>query len=386
MAFCIRAKPLGDGHSGKAPISSAARDLLNGSLTGSSLRRIDLECDFDIQTDETAKFEQEVNRIFRQSREEEALLQLEVEDPQRRLLAHTWSTLAQNTAVRELSVDPLVPIWTSPFHSVAFRALLGRLESLHVNLFGSKKGYRSINTVPSYVDSLQSILKVLFLHSGSLKTLSLHASQHAPLGARGQYHIPLSLKATQLPGLVHLSLKNCFIGFELAHFINGHANTLQSLELHSCYSHRGMGEGDGAGGMSWAAFLALVTRPTMKLRRFAISDQHIPLTIDDERLKAYNAETADEPEDVKDVRRAQLKNPKLRLFLYGFLRDYSGELWMNKEAILASFDGEEDQKAFDQLKEVVSGNGWQPETTGGEADALEKTRTLHSVEVVELPA
>lgn len=386
MAFCIRPKSLHHGavpDAGKPPISGAVRELLSGQLTGPNLRRIDIECDFEIDTEETAKFEQEVNRVFQQSKEEEALLQLEAEDPQRRLLADAWTALAQNTAVRELSVDKLVPMWTSPFHSKNFRALLGRLESLHINLFGAKKGYRSINTVPAYVASLQSILKVLFLNSGSLKSLSLHASQQAPLGAHGHYHIPLSLKATQLPGLQHLSLENCFIGFELAHFINGHANTLETLELRNCYSYRGTGDGIGAGGMSWATFLSTITRPTMKLRRFIIADKHIPLTINDERLKMYDVETANEPEDVKNVRRAQMKNPALRLFLYGFLRNYSGELWMNKEAILASFDGEDDQKAFDELSRVVQKNDH--DSKGGEDVSASKGRMTHSVEVVELP-
>lgn len=387
MAFCIRPKAqlqdnMLDG--GKTPISSAARDLLSGKLTGPNLRRIDIECDFDIETKETAKFEQEVNRVFQQSKEEEALLQLEAEDPQRRMLAESWTALAQNNAVRELSVDRFVPIWTSAFHSNDFRALLGRLESLHVTLFGAKRGYRSINTVPAYVASLQSLLKVLFLNSGSLKSLSLHASQHAPLGAHGHYHIPLSLKATHLPGLQNLSLRNCFIGFELAHFINAHSNTLETLELHNCYSYRGTGDGAGAGGMSWATFLSTITRPTMKLRRFVIDDTHIPLTIDDERLKTYNVETANEPEDVKDVRRAQMKNPNLRLFLYAFLRDYSGELWMNKEAILSSFDGEDDQKALDELNKIVRKNGEDAE--GGEDVPALKAKMTPSVKVVELPA
>lgn len=369
---------------GKQPISVAAKDLLSGKLTGPNLRRIDIECDFEIETQETAKFEQEVNRVFQQSKEEEALLQLEAEDTQRRLLADSWTALAQNTAVRELSVDKLVPIWTSAFHSNDFRSLLGRLESLHINLFGARKGYRSINTVPAYIASLQSILKVLFLNSGSLTSLSLHASQQAPLGAHGNYHIPLSLKATHLPSLQHLSLKNCFIGFELAHFINAHANTLETLELRNCYSYRGTGDGAGGGGMSWATFLSTITRPTMKLRRFVIADSHIPLTFDDERLKKYDVKSANEPEDVKNVRRAQMKNPNLRLFLYGFLRDYSGELWMNKEAILASFDGEDDQKAFDELSRIVHKND--EGSHGGEAPAATKATMAPSVDVVELPA
>lgn len=387
MAFCIRPKTMLRGNElneGKAPVSGAARELLSGKLTGPNLRRIDIECDFDIETEETAKFEREVNRVFQQPKEEEALLQLEAEDLQRRTLAESWTALAQNTAVRELSVDRLVPIWTSAFHSNDFRALLGRLESLHVTLFGAKKGYRSINTIPAYIASLQSILKVLFLNSGSLKSLSLHASQQAPLGAHGHYHIPLSLKATHLPGLQHLSLKNCFIGFELAHFVNAHATTLETLELHNCYSYRGTGDGVGAGGMNWATFLSTITRPTMKLRRFVIADSHIPLTINDERLKTYNVETADEPEDVKNIRRAQMKDPNLRLFLYGFLRDYSGELWMNKEAILASFDGEDDQKAFDELSKAVRKND--QHVDGGEGASVTKATMTPSVAVVELPA
>ncbi|KAF3764103.1 hypothetical protein M406DRAFT_330452 [Cryphonectria parasitica EP155] len=370
-------------------LSTAAQELLSGSLTGPALRQIEIECDFDLKTDGTAPFEQEVERLFLQAKDEEGLLQLEADDPRRRLLADSWSALALNTAVRDLSVNRFVPVWTSAFHCTAFRHLLSRLNSLHINIFGTKNGNRRINTVSTYRDSLQSILKVLFLHSSSLRSLSLHASQHAPLGSRGHYHIPLSLKATQLPHLEHLSIRNCFIGFELAHFINGHAKTLKSLELRNCYSYRNAGDVDGEGGMTWAAFLSMITRPDMKLRRFEIFDDYIPLTIDDQRLDKYDPENADEPEDVKKVRRAQKAKPNTRLFLYGFLREYSGELWMNKEAILSSFDGEEDQTAFEGLMKVMERrDGGEPAGEGEHAQSQpEKCCAIPgSTGVIELPA
>lgn len=374
-------------HDAGMPIlSSAAQELLSGGVTGPALREIEIECEFDLKTDETAQFEREVVRLFQQPKDEESLVQLEGDDARRRLLADSWAALALNTVVRELSVNRFVPVWTSAFHDAAFRDLLGRLDSLHVNIFGTKNNHRRINTVPAYRDSLQSILKVLFLHSRELQSLSLHASQHAPLGSRGHYHIPLSLKATQLPQLRHLSLKNCFIGFELAHFVNGHANTLETLELRNCYSYRGIGDGDGEGGMSWAAFLTMITRSGTKLRRFDMSDDYIPLTIDDERLEKYDPESAEEPEDVKNVRRAQKASPRTRLFLYGFLREYSGELWMNKEAILSSFDAEEDQKAWEGLMEEIGrGDGAKAAVGGGDAFP-EKSCAVGTVETVELSA
>lgn len=399
MAFCIRPKPLDADEAldaDRSAISPAARDLLSGRLTGPNLRRIDVECSLDVGADrDTARFEREVNRAFRHPRDDpEALLQLEAEDPRRRLLADTWAALAQNATVRELSVDRFVPAWTSAFHSAGFRELLRRLETLRVGIYGARNGHRSINTVPAYVDSLQSLLKVLFLHGSELRRLSLHASQHAPLGARGHYHIPLSLKATQLPRLRHLSLKNCFVGFELAHFINGHAGTLETLCLHNCYSYRGAGTGEaagaggegsgGGGGMAWAPFLAMITRPgAMRLRRLELRDDHIPLDAGDRRLRAYDPATADEPDDVRNVRRAQQADPRLRLFLYAFLRDYSGELWMNKDAILASFDAGDDQRAYEALMAVVRANADGPREGG---DGLsEKKPAVESVEVVELP-
>lgn len=370
-----------------ALLSNAAQELLSGKLTGPATKQVEIECGLDLQTDGAAQFEREVERLFLQTKDEEILQQLEAEDTRRRLLADTWAALALNTAVRELTVNRFVPVWTSAFHRDAFRALLGRLESLHINIYGTRNGNRRINTVSAYRDSLQSMLKVLFLHSSSLKRLSLHASQHALLGSRGPYHIPLSLKATQLPHLEHLSIKNCFIGFELAHFINGHTATLRSLELHNCYSYRGAGDNDEAGGMSWAAFLAMITRPTLNLRHFAIIDDHIPLTIDDPRLAKYNPDSADEPEDVKNVRRAQKARPQTRLFLYGFLREYSGELWMNKDAILGSFDAEDDQTAYDKLMEemerIASGKG---AGEGGDVLSEKRCTAVHATPVVELPA
>lgn len=405
MAFCMRPRSLapdelltepGQGAQQVGPVlSQAAIELLSGRLTGPNLRRIDIECNLETETSQAVKFESDVNKVFQQPKDEETLLQLEGESPKRRLLADTWSALAANHTVRELSVDRFVPIWASSFHTTKFRAFLGRLERLDVSIFGSKNGHRCINTVPAYIDSLQSILKVLFLHCSSVKSLSLHASQNAPLGARGHFHIPLSLKATQLPQLEHLSLKNCFIGFELAHFINAHMHTLESLELLNCYSYRGTatsttGSGPdgttGAQGMAWAPFLEMITRPGMKLRRLEIYDDYIPLTFEDERLDKYDPDKAHEPRDVKDVRRAQKKNPKLRLFLYGFLRDYSGEPWMNKEAIVSSFDARDDQIAYEKLMAVVEQNA-SGRGGGHNVDATaEKSSMIGSVEIVELSA
>lgn len=405
MAFCMRPRSLSPDdatesstHGKSGPVlSQAAIDLLSGRLiSGPNLRRIDIECHLETETSETNKFERDVNKVFQQPKDEETLLQLEGENPKRRLLADTWSALAANPTVRELSVDRFVPIWASSFHSAHFRAFLGRLERLDVSIFGSKNGHRCINTVPAYIDSLQSILKVLFLHCSSVTTLSLHASQNAPLGARGHFHIPLSLKATQLPRLAHLSLKNCFIGPELAHFLNAHMHTLESLELLNCYSYRGADYGNSNGrgaaattGMAWAPFLEMITRPgTMKLQRLEIYDDYIPLTFEDERLDAYDPDKAHEPRDVKAVRRAQKKNPKLRLFLYGFLRDYSGEPWMNKDAIISSFEAREDQSAYEKLMAVVEQNaaGGQGDAHSAGSDTSEKSSIMGSVEVVELSA
>ncbi|KAK7734013.1 hypothetical protein SLS53_008008 [Cytospora paraplurivora] len=360
LNFCVRPKALDDQaiqvEPGKPGVSTAAQEILGGAHTP-NLRRINLEYDFELEKEEPVKFEQGV-AAFDQPKEEEALLQLENDQSWRRLLADTWNALASNKTVTHLSIKRFVPIWSSAFHSVEFRESLSRLERLDISIFGMKNGRRSINTVPSYNDSLQSLLKIFFLHASSLKRLTLQASQQAPLSARGNYHIPLSLKATHLPKLEHLTLKNCFIGFELAHFINGHRTTLKTLELHNCYAYRSTSTTDesSGGGMYWAPFLALINKPGMKLRRLTILDDYIPLTIDDKRLAKYNPARADEPEDVRNMRRAQKKDPRRRLLLYAYLRDYSGELWMNKDAIVASFETGDDQWAYDELMAAMKRN------------------------------
>lgn len=359
LNFCVRLEELDKQDSrigpGKPGVSTAAQEILSGTHTP-NLRTINLQYDFELRTsDERSNVSPDV-KAFEQPRDEDSLLQLENDQTWRRLLADTWSALAANHTATHLSMKSFVPVWSSAFYSAEFRGLLGRLERLDMQVPGMKDGHRSINTVPAYNDSLQSLLKVYFLHARSLRRLSLHASQQAPLGARGHYHIPLSLKATQLPALEHLSLKNCFVGFELAHFVNGHAATLRTLELHSCYAYRGTYDGPESGGMQWGRFFSLVNRPGTQLRRLAISDDHIPLTIGDPRLDAYDPDTADEPPEVKNVRRAQRRDPRKRLFLYAYLRDYSGELWMNKDAIVAAFESGDDQWEYAQLMARVDDN------------------------------
>lgn len=357
--FCVRLKKLDNQDSsigpGKPGVPTAAQEIRSGIRTP-NMEKINLEYDVDLGGPGGTASEPDV-KAFEQSRDEETLLQLENDQTWRRLLADAWSALAANQTATHLSMKSFVPVWSSAFHSTEFRQFLSRLEGLDIHVAGMKNGHRAINTVPAYNDSLQALLKVYFLHASSVRRLSLHASQQAPLGARGHYHIPLSLKATQLPALEHLSLKNCFAGFELAHFINGHAATLRSLELRNCYAFRGTYDGPDAGGaMQWARFFALINRPGMALRSLVIADDHIPLTIDDPRLNTYDPDTANEPNDVKNVRRAQRRDARKRLFLYAYLRDYSGELWMNKDAIVGAFETGDDQLAYDELMARVEGN------------------------------
>lgn len=358
LNFRVRLKDLDKQDSsigpGKPGVSTAAQEILSGTHTP-NMEKINLEYDYELGGSGGAASEADV-KAFEHSRDEETLLQLEHDQTWRRLLSDTWSALAANPTATHLSMKSLVPVWSSAFHSTEFRQFLARLEGLDIHVAGMKNGHRAINTVPAYNDSLQALLKVYFLHASSVRRLSLHASQQAPLGARGHYHIPLSLKATQLPALEHLSLKNCFAGFELAHFINGHAGTLKSLELRNCYAFRGTYDGPDSGGMQWGRFFALINKPGMSLRSLVISDDHIPLTIDDPRLEKYDPDTANEPNDVKNVRRAQRRDPRKRLFLYAYLRDYSGELWMNKDAIVGAFETGEDQLAYDELMARVDGN------------------------------
>lgn len=357
--FSVRLKHLDNQDSsigpGKPGVSTAAQEMLSGTHTP-KMGKINLEYDVDLGTSDGTAAEPDL-KAFEQSRDEETLLQLENDQTWRRLLADTWGALAANHTATHLSMKSLVPVWSSAFYSTEFHRFLARLEGLDIHVAGMKNGHRAINTVPAYNDSLQSLLKVYFLHASSVRRLSLHASQQAPLGARGHYHIPLSLKATQLPALEHLSLKNCFAGFELAHFINSHAGTLKTLELRNCYAFRGTYDGpDSGSGMQWARFFDLINRPGMALRSLVISDDHIPLTIDDPRLDKYDPDTANEPSDVKNVRRAQRRDPRKRLFLYAYLRDYSGELWMNKDAIVGAFETGDDQLAYDELMARVEGN------------------------------
>ncbi|KAL1851373.1 hypothetical protein Daus18300_012554 [Diaporthe australafricana] len=358
LNFCVRLEELDKQDSrigpGKPGVSTAAQEILSGTHTP-NLKTINLQYEFELRTSDGPNVSPDV-KAFEQSRDEDTLLQLENDQTWRRLLADTWSALAANHTATHLSMKCFAPVWSSAFYTPEFRALLGRLERLDMQVSGMKNGHRSINTVPAYNDSLQSLLKVYFLHARSLRRLSLHAAQQAPLGARGHYHIPLSLKATQLPALEHLSLKNCFVGFELAHFVNGHAATLGTLELHNCYAYRGTYDGPESGGMQWGRFFSHINRPGSQLRRLAISDDHIPLTIDDPRLDTYDPDTANEPQDVKNVRRAQRRDPRRRLFLYAYLRDYSGELWMNKDAIVAAFESGDDQWEYAQLMARVDGN------------------------------
>ena len=56
----------------------------------------------------------------------------------------------------------------------------------------------------------------------------LHARAQCDVRATAS-HVGRDRDGALLPGLRHLSLKHCFIGFELAHFLNAHAGTAYGI-------------------------------------------------------------------------------------------------------------------------------------------------------------
>lgn len=280
------------------------------------------------------------------------------------VMSRIWRCLSTNVAVRSLAICALPPGPTSTWFTEDWKAFLGRLETISIDIWGGDNGVGwNSNTCPGYLHFLNHLDKYFFNHAKSSRKLSIKADEGSPYGGVNEYfrHASLALgQMSQLPKLEELCLENCIVDFNLMKFIESHAEVLRELRLIDCMSCHQPDQPSVDWGPSWAEFFSSVLKCSLSISDIVISNKSIPLTTDEAfRPEHRDNETgqyrppADEPADARQIREQLKRDDKLRLFPYICLDDKYGMVFAQEEANMARFQSGEDQLAYDHLMEVV---------------------------------
>jgi hypothetical protein len=260
-----------------------------------------------------------------------------------------------NEDVRELVIDLFVPKWTSTFFTQEFRQFLSRLETATLSILSlHDMSGEQTNTTLGFVEFLCNLNVSFFHHMDHVEYL--HINTGDPLGLSGKHHIPLALQPGDLPLLRSLKLERCFVCPELVSFIRGHAKVLKSLDIEGCDS-----AADGPatasfalGSLYWAEFLDQVYEAKPSLTHLvAGSGSELLAPGADPSL---DFDSADEAEDIKDIRRQLAADPELKLFRYAFLDDQFGMFFHNDDQNVKQFVKGNDWRAYRRLMGLVNEN------------------------------
>ncbi|KAH8680693.1 hypothetical protein BX600DRAFT_428677 [Xylariales sp. PMI_506] len=270
----------------------------------------------------------------------------------RALMNETWLVLSSTKHIKRLTVEGLIPKWTSAFRTEAFHQFLGRLESATISVLNLDAYSSLIENAQGYAEFVESLDLIFFQHMRALKHLSLCASQDEG----SSLYVALSLKPGDLPALESLKLENWFIAPELVLFLEGCAKTLKALELVDCASGN---EGfDHDYYITWSQFFDQVYKTGPCLSKFVV-DWNFPLISGKEmRNESYkNAEAAQE------VHRMLKAHSRLRLFNYSYAGRFFEFRWSVEKTTVDKFNEGQDQLAFDRLVALVQQNATREQTT-----------------------
>lgn len=290
----------------------------------------------------------------------------ENDEPWRFLLREIWDAIALNTTIKKLTVHNMIPKRATSFDLLEFKEFLAQLEQFDLTLLGMES-WASATALTGYMDFMSHLGEDFFNRFNSVEKVRLAASEFGPLGlsdGRQRRHIALPLHPKRMPRLLHLELKNCFIGRELIDFLASHASTLLSLKLADCRCTSPEMRGTLATAESriyWAdLFSAIRSLEGLALSKLVILPRRVPLTSDETYDVTFNVDEADEPEEVISARAKLRETPRLRLFAYGSVTDDRYGTWyQDAEDVLVSFRKGHDQREYDKLIKVVTKNATQ---------------------------
>jgi hypothetical protein len=163
-------------------------------------------------------------------------------------------------------------------------------------------------------------------------------------------HSPLSIESDSMPLLKSINLEYIFVDPPLIDFLVQHTSTLESISFEECMcGTAGLSEN----GVYWYnLFESLIKAKPQKLKHFEI----LPVEVEglDDEIAAQNGDL--ELDDIGKVSKLMEEDENRRAFPYKVLDDKYGMLFEDDETNVEAFFEGKDQKAFDELMEIVRRN------------------------------
>jgi len=281
------------------------------------------------------------------------------------LMAKTWTLLSENPKIRHLKLQELPPTfieaWTFPSVTAWFR----QLESLEVSLWGRSLGMTHCTGYPRYFKFCFG-LEELFRHLEAVKTLKFKSGREGMLGLvdDGNDHIRLPFRPNHLPNLRRLELVNCFVCPELSHFLEAHARSLDTLVLRDCCAKAGFEFG-------WSNFLESISSTNSILSDLQILSELALMTSYEFHFTRNVRDLPKVERELMGVRES-LRNQKIprRLFEYALICEAAHKPLLDPEVTLSMYHDGSDQRAYDELINIVKLNALNKRTRKPEAWGL----------------
>jgi hypothetical protein len=141
-----------------------------------------------------------------------------------------------------LKLCNLFPKPCSTFYTAEWRDLLSRVDEFELDLWGDHDSewhgdgrYHAL-AAPGYRHFIAQSNDFFFANLKSVKRISFAAHGDNPIGLTGGSHVAMPFKPTDMPELVNLELKNCFIDHSLITLVRSHGQQLRSLRLEDCFA------------------------------------------------------------------------------------------------------------------------------------------------------
>ncbi|KAL9126628.1 MAG: hypothetical protein Q9217_004348 [Psora testacea] len=265
----------------------------------------------------------------------------------RAVMAKTFAALLENTylCIKALEIRQLPSTEVSTFRTDRFHDFLGTLERFDLSIHGSENAAGwNINTLDRYLAFVSKLDEFFFDHLNCVTHFSFRADETGPIGLEGRNHARLALSPQQMPRLQYLNLEHIFICEELVDFLTAHADTLEIISMRDCYANIG---GLEENGIYWEQlFTALYNAKPRALGQVHILPIDLPIEDEDAGADA-------ERESCRRTRSLLEQDKRRRLFAYAMLNDKYGTLYDDEEQNVNSFLEGRDQKAYDDLMQVV---------------------------------
>lgn len=267
-------------------------------------------------------------------------LEAEAFEAWRALSAKVFMAISENPTgcIKHFEYRKALPVPFSSWKMARFTAFLGGLESFKITLCG---GDDSMNLMGAYLGLVRQLEDEIFRHLHKVTRVEFVATSSGTIGGKGYHQVQLPFPVNAMSNVRHLHLEHVFIDKSLQDFLHTHASVLETVTLRNCYACL------DPGNIIWSElFMTLATNDAHSLRRFEL----LPIQ------SAFHPYCAASQETRKRVEESLAADPSKRLFPVAFLDDEDGCLENCHGAFFESFYAKEDQRAWDELQNMIVHN------------------------------